>query len=105
MVVGLLSNELPEWTEDQWHELAMERRQQRTRSAHLELPPSVDAALQALAAERLMKAERVEDAITLARFAVEEVPGYEPLMAWEGELAAGKDPELDLRALVFPDRP
>jgi hypothetical protein len=68
---------------------------------HLELPPSVDAALQALAAEHLMKAERVDDAQKLARFAVEEMPGYEPLMTWETALAAGESPELDLRALVL----
>ena len=100
-VVGLLSNELPEWTEAQWHDMATERRAERTRRVHLNLPPSIDAALQALAAERLMKAERVEDAERLARFAVEEMPGYEPLMAWEAGLAAGEDLELDLRTLVL----
>lgn len=104
-VVGLLSNESPEWTEDQWYELAIERREQRTRRVHLELPPSVDAALQALAAEHLMKAERVEDAKTLARFAVEEVPGHEPLMAWETGLGVGGDLELDLRSLVLQVEP
>jgi hypothetical protein len=104
-VVGLLSNELPEWTEDQWYELAMDRREQRTRRVHLELPPSVDAALQALAAENLMKAERVEDAKTLARFAVEEVPGHEQLMAWEAGLVVVGDLELDLRSLVFQIEP
>lgn len=100
-VVGLLSNELPALTADQWYELAIERREQRTRRVHLELPPSVDAALQALAAERLMEAKRVDDASILAQFAVEEMPGYQPLMTWEAQLVAGEDPELDLRALVL----
>lgn len=98
-VVGLLSNELPEWTDDQWHTLATDRRAQRSMRRHLDLPPGFDATLQVMAAERLMDAGRTDQAQTLARFAVEELPGNEPLMAWEAGLATGQIPELDLRAL------
>ena len=48
-----------------------------------------------------MEAGRADEARTLAVFAVEELPGYEPLMAWEARLAAGEPSELDLRALVL----
>jgi hypothetical protein len=100
-VAGLLSDQLPEWTADQWHTLAIKRRAQRSSRRHLELPAGFDAALQIMAAERLMEAGRTDQARTLARFAVEELSGHEPLMAWEARLASGEDAELDLRALVL----
>ncbi len=98
---GLLSDQLPEWTEDELHALATKRRQERSRNAHLELPSSVDAALQAMAAEHLNKAGRIEEAQALASFAVEELPGNGLLMKWEAGLADGEDPQLDLGALVM----
>ncbi len=104
-VAGLLSGQLPEWTDDQWYTLATDRRAQRSRRRHLELPAGFDAALQVMAAERLMEAERTEEAWTLARFAVEELPGNEPLMAWEAGLGTGQAPDPDLRALVLQLEP
>jgi hypothetical protein len=100
-VVGLLTEQLPDWTDDQWHTLATERRAERERRRHLELPAGFDAALQVMAAERLMEAGRADEAHTLAGFAVEELPGYEPLVEWEAGLTAGRPSELDLRALVL----
>ncbi len=100
-VAGLLSNQLPEWTDDQWQTLSTDRRAQRSRRRHLELPASFDAALQVMAAERLMEARRTDEAGTLARFAVEELPGNEPLIAWEAGLATGQASDLDLRALIL----
>ena len=99
-VVGLLTNQMPEWTDEQWHKLASERRDERSKRSHLELPAGFDAALQVMAAERLMEAGRTKEAITLARSAVEERPGYEPLMAWEDSLVAGESYKLDLNALL-----
>ena len=100
-VAGLLSNQLPEWTDDQWHALATERRAQRSRRHHLELPAGFDAALQVMVAERLMEARQSDEARTLACFAVEELPGNSPLIAWEAGLATGQASQLDLRALVL----
>lgn len=100
-VVGFFSGQLPDWTDDQWLALASARRADRTERRHLELPAGFDAALQVMAAERLTEAGRIDEARTLARFAVEELPGNEPLMAWEAGLAIGDASELDLRALVF----
>lgn len=100
-VVGLVFGQLPEWTDDQWNTLASDRREQRSKRRHLELPSGYDAALQIMAAERLMEAGRTDEARTLARYAVEEMPGNEPLMAWEAELTTGQVSELDLRALVL----
>lgn len=96
---------MPEWTNDQWHRLATDRMAQRLRRRHLALPASFDAALQVMAAERLMEAGRTDEAQVLARFAVEELPGNEPLMAWEAGLATGHVPDLDLRALVLQLEP
>lgn len=104
-VAGLLSDQLPEWTDDQWHTLATDRREQRSRRRHLELPVGFDAALQVMAAERLMQVGRIDEARTLARFAVEELPGNEPLMAWEAGLATGQASKLDLRPLVLQLEP
>lgn len=104
-VAGLLSNQLPEWTDDQWHNLATDRRAERSKRRHLELPAGFDAALQVLAAERLVEAGRTDEARTLAGFAVEELPGNEPLMAWEAGLATEQVPVLDLRALVLQLEP
>lgn len=104
-VVGALTGPLPDWTEDQWHTLAADRRTQRSRRQHLELSPSIDAALQVVAAERLMDAGRTDDALALARFAVEEMPGEERLIRWEAGMAAGQIPELDLSALILRTEP
>jgi len=104
-VAGLLSDQLPAWTEEQWHTLATDRRAQRSNRRHLELPAGFDVALQVMAAERLMEAGRSDEARALARFAVEELPGDEPLMAWEARLATGRASELDLRALVLQLEP
>jgi hypothetical protein len=104
-VAGLLSNQLPEWTDDQWLALATERREERSKRRHLEVPAGVDAALQIIAAEALMKAGRTDEASTLARFAVEELPGNEALIAWERALADGQPTERDLRALVLGLQP
>lgn len=99
-VVGLLLEQIPEWSDDQWQRLATDRRAGRLRRRHLELPASFDAALQVMAAQRLMNAGRTEEARTLARFAVEELPGNEPVMTWEAGLVTGPASELDPRALA-----
>lgn len=104
-VAGLLSDQMPEWSDRQWEQLATERREQRTTRSHLELPACLDAALQVMAAERVTAAGHTDQALTLARFAVEELPGNEPLMAWEAGLAAGQPVELDMRALVLGMEP
>jgi hypothetical protein len=104
-VVGLLSGRIPDWTEADWHKLATERRAERSKRRHLELPASFDAALQLMAAERLMAAGRTDEARVLAGSAVEELPGNEPLMAWEDNLVAGESYELDLNALLLGVQP
>ncbi len=104
-VVRLLSGETPEWTDEQWHTLATERRMQRSERQHLELPSSVDAALQVMAAAQMKDAGRLDKARKFARFAVEELPGNESLMAWEAGFATGEISELDLRALVLQLEP
>lgn len=100
-VVGLVFGQLPEWTDDQWNTLASDRREQRSTRRHLGLPSGYDAALQIMAAERLMEAGRTDEALALARYAIEEMPGNQPLMVWEAELTAGRVSDLDLRALVL----
>ncbi len=104
-VVGLLSNQLPEWTDEQRLALATERRAEREKRHAVELPPGVDAALQVIAAEALMKAGRTGEAQTLAGFAVEELPGNESLMTWENGVANGEIIELDVQALVLGLQP
>lgn len=99
-VAGLLSGELPKWSADQWVELASERREARKRRRHTELPQSLDACLNVIAAEELIGAGHREEAIRFARFAVEEMPGTQRLIAWERQLEAGEETDVDLRSLI-----
>jgi len=99
--VGLLSGEIPDWSVDQWLELATERRLERESRSQLELVPSVDAALQVVAAEELVKACRLAEAQRLASLAVEELPGNEELITWEERLVAGKETHINLGRLLF----
>ncbi len=100
-VALLFTDRTPDWTADDWHTLATARRAERTKRRHLELPPSFDAALQAMATERLMEAGRAEEALVLAGWAVEELPGYGPLVDWEAKLVAGERSELNWHVLVL----
>jgi hypothetical protein len=104
-VAGLLTDQMPDWTDDEWHALATDRRAERSRRRHLELPPGFDAALQVMAAEWLMAAGRTDEARTLARYAIEELPGNEPLMEWEAGVATEQAPNLDLRAIFLSLQP
>ncbi|HEV2974528.1 MAG TPA: hypothetical protein VGX69_05970 [Solirubrobacteraceae bacterium] len=108
-VVGLLTGHMPDWTADQLQALATRRRTEREKRKHLELPAVLDVALQVVAAESLLEQGRNDDVRRLAGFAVEELPGYEPLSAWESALHAGEPASLDLRELVLqtasPDDP
>lgn len=99
-VVGLLCGAIPSWTPEEWHALAAERRAQRTKPSHLELPPALDAALHVVAAENLRAAGRIDDARSAAITAVEEFPGNEQLTAWEAAFDAGEEYELELDALI-----
>jgi hypothetical protein len=98
---GLLSNRLPDWNVDQWSDLARRRRAERFKRSHLELAPSVDAALQVIAAEELAEAGLLDEARALAQFAIEELPGNSDLVAWEVELLAGEETYIDVGRLVF----
>ena len=99
--VALLQGPLPDWTTDQWHALALERRSNREKRNHLELPAAVDAALQVLAAGCLVDAGRIDEAVAHAARAVEELPGSGALIDWEAALLARQPEEIDLNALVF----
>ena len=100
-VVGLVSDDLPEWTDDEWHAVAVDRRRQRSTGGSVELPAGVDAALQVIAAEQVLEAGRTDDALELVRFAIDELPGNESLIRWEAMVAAGEKPEIDLRLVAF----
>lgn len=100
-VTGLLSDRLPPWSGDEWLALAGERRAERSRRDALELPARLDAALQALAAAKLLDEGRTAQAVALAAEAVEELPGDPVLMAWEASVLAGEVRPLALRALVL----
>lgn len=104
-VVGLLGDQMPKWSAEDWRTLATERHVARSKRRHLELPAGLNAALQVMAAERQLEVGRPEEAARLARFAVEELPGYKPLVVWEDRLAAEKSYELDLGALLIGVEP
>ncbi len=99
---GLLTNELPPWSADQWQQLATERRQARERSGKLamDLSPRLDAALQVLAAESLQAAARADEAREHVAYANGEAPGVAELIDWE-ERFGDPDLHIDLAAVVM----
>lgn len=104
-VVKLFANDLPEWTADQWLNLASDRRAQRSKRRYLQLPPSIDAALQVIAADQLMDSGRADEALTAANAAVEELPGDKQLLNWEATFGAAESAALDLWALILGTEP
>ena len=86
-VAWLLSGSLPNWSPEQWQTLATARRSERSQKNQLELPATLDAALQVVTAEHLVQANKAADARQHAALAVEELPGNEQLLAWESALA------------------
>lgn len=101
--VGLLSNRRhPEWTPDEWAELANARRRARVRGKEAPLPAAVDALLQLEAADQLEAMGRHEEAVEFASSAVEAHPGHEDLQAWEERLVGGDhDPGFDCHKFLF----
>lgn len=99
-VTGLLCNELPEWTDDQWRTLGETRRAERARSSQLSLDPRFDAALHAVISEKLHLSGLADDALRFAGYAVEEVPGEQLLLGWEAALRDGTADELDIARVL-----
>ncbi|MBJ7520175.1 MAG: hypothetical protein JHC84_10805 [Solirubrobacteraceae bacterium] len=99
--VAVALGPLPDWTTDQWQALAVERRRDREKRQHLELPASVDAALQVVAASCLADDGRIDEAGVHAAYAVEELPGSRALVDWEAALVAGRSEEIDIGSLVY----
>ena len=99
--VSLLVGPMPEWTAQQWTELAADRIDQRRRRSHLQLPRGFDAALHVMTAERLLDEDRPDEANAAAACAIEELPGCEPLIAWEQAIEQGEAIELDLHVVAF----
>ncbi len=102
-VTGLLCNQLPEWTDDQWRELGQARRVERTRPSQLSLAPRFDAALHAVISEKLHLSGQADDALRFAGYAIEELPGEQLLLDWEAALGDGTADELEI-ARVLTDR-
>jgi hypothetical protein len=98
--VGILTSRLPEWSPEQWLQLARERREARTKRVHQELTPGLDASLQVIAAEKLLAAGREEEASEFAQNAIEELPGNAELIAWEQLVLSGETTEIDLTPLI-----
>jgi hypothetical protein len=99
--VSLLVGPTPDWTVEQWTELAAARVDLRRRRRHLQLPRGFDAALHVMTAERLLDEGRPDEANTAAARAAEELPGCDPLIAWEQAIQGGEAIELDLHAVAF----
>ncbi|WP_158171279.1 hypothetical protein [Rhodococcus sp. JT-3] len=101
--VGVLSNRgIPEWTVDEWAELATARRTARTKGKETPLPTSIDVLLQLTTADELETAGRHDEAVGFAANAVEECPGHEDLLLWEKRLIAGDhDPNFNCHKFLY----
>jgi hypothetical protein len=96
---AVLGGEVPGWPVDAWVEIATARHAERLSAGHVEVPAVIDAALQVVAAERLVTDGRRAEAVAFAAQAVEEMPGNALLLEWERALGAGEDVDLDLGVL------
>jgi hypothetical protein len=103
-VTGLLTDRLPDWSTDDWKALATQRRADRLKGKGQPLPATLDAALQVIAAERFVNDGRHDEALPLAGYAIEEMPGNEALIGWETALVAGHEVDLDLSRLILGQR-
>jgi hypothetical protein len=99
-VSGLLCNELPEWTDDEWRDLGQARRAERASSSQLSLSPRFDAALHAVISEKLHLSGHAGDALRFAGYAIEELPGEPLLLGWEAALRDGTANELDITRVL-----
>ena len=100
-VVGLLTDPAPDWTSDQWLELAEARRAEQMSSKVRLLPASIEAALQVVATQHLLADGRRDEALGLLDCAIDELPGNELLIDWEAKLRAGEAQDLDVSVLVL----
>jgi hypothetical protein len=98
--VGALSGAMPDWSVEQWIDLAERRCAERRREKEPSLPPKLDAAMQAWTAAQLIEAHRRDEALSFAAKAVEELPGDKQLIEWEVGLAADEDVSLDVSRLL-----
>lgn len=101
--VAVLSDRaFPDWTTQQWTELAQQRRADRLTGKEAPLPTAVDVLLQLEVADRLEAAGLHEQAIEFAANAVEECPGHADLLAWEQRLVAGDhDPHFNCHKFIY----
>jgi hypothetical protein len=105
-VTGLLLGTLPSWRAEQWQALATDRRQERAQRYHLQLPASLDAALQVAAAQELAQSDDLPRARKHAGFAVEELPGDEQLLIWEPLLGTDDAVAIDVwKVALQPQAP
>jgi hypothetical protein len=102
-VTGLIRDQLPEWTEEQWRELGEARRADRARKVQLSLAPRFDAALHAVISEKLHESEQADHALVFAEYAIEELPGEQLLMDWEAALRDGTAGELEIARVLTGD--
>lgn len=101
--VSLLSNvPLQTWSTDDWVAMAQTRNDARHTGKQAPLPAAIDALIQLEAADQLEATGRHDEAVVFAGNAVAELPGNEPLLAWEARLIAGDhDPNFDSHEFLF----
>jgi hypothetical protein len=99
-VTGLLRNQLPDWTDDQWCGLGRARRAERARSGQPSLSRRFDAALHAVISEKLHLTGQADDALRFAEYAIEELPGEQLILDWEAALRNGAADGLDIARVL-----
>lgn len=102
-VVQVLEGRVPEWTSDEWVQLADERRTEREAEKAPQLAAVLDAALQAAAAEAAADAGDPDGALRFANRAIQELPGNDLLRSWETALRTAEPHKLELTRLMLGD--
>ncbi|GEM_PF-5031293 len=92
---------VPDWSLDTICGLADNRRAERRSNAWTRFPPRIDAALDIVAAARLLEAGDREKALRYLSCAVEATPGVKPLISYEAAIASGEDPRFNLARFIW----
>ncbi len=100
-VVRLLTSQGIEWPAERLLHLVNLRRDELQRGRGQALPARLNTALILCAAERLLDAQQVTEALSLISEAVESLPGDMPLIAFEQDARAGDKPTIDLLDFVL----
>jgi hypothetical protein len=99
--VAMLIDRTPNWTIDEWCELAEGRYADLQSANPVPMPAEIDAVLWIKVAAELQQVGAQREALAAIGRAIDVLPGRPVLLAAERQIADGGELEVDIRALVL----